>query len=537
MLRALFLLTAGVAACASPRIFYSDLESGPNSGGENNAGAFVTIYGSGFGAMREMSSVTIGGGKAAAYPIWTDTKIAMQLGATAKSGEIIVTTSAGASNAISFTVRGGKIYFVAAAGSDGAAGSAAAPWKSLSKARDAMKAGDITYAKDGVTQPNDDGNGWSTSLLLSKGGKPGAPLALVAYPGATVTLGSKNVPSAIRAKEHWDEDPGNWVFAGLKLVGGSDAATVYGADNWRFIANEMTCPEGDGQTGCFESSLASHIKFLGNNVHDAGKATATALYHGVYFSTDSNHVEVGWNIIANVHGCRGLQIHSSPLMGGGPSDPTGHNQYDLSIHDNLIHDTQCDGIVLATVDPSKGKVELFNNVIYNAGQGPNNPEHSGNWACIYASGDTNTGPQGGGTIEVYNNTLVNCGSFAKPPYDSSKGGVMNGGHNNNLHIRMRNNVLLQSSGSPYVGGPRIAGTNNLFYGNGAPPAGFMASINKDPGFANAAAKDFHLTGASPARKAGAEVPTAIDKEGHTRGAGADLGAYQFLQPLEAGAGK
>src|SRR5215467_7847169 len=33
---------------AHPRILYSDLESGPNLGGQNNGGAFVTLYGRGF---------------------------------------------------------------------------------------------------------------------------------------------------------------------------------------------------------------------------------------------------------------------------------------------------------------------------------------------------------------------------------------------------------------------------------------------------------------------------------------------------------
>ena len=92
------------------------------------------------------------------------------------------------------------------------------------------------------------------------------------------------------------------------------------------------------------------------------------------------------------------------------------NQYDIHIHDNIIHDTQCDGIVLATVDPSKGPVEVYNNIIYNAGKGPNNPEQTGNWSCVYSPGYTNTGAAGSGAIQVYNNTMYNCGSFANQPY-------------------------------------------------------------------------------------------------------------------------
>src|SRR5882724_12170639 len=76
---------------APPRIFFSDLESGPNTGGQNNRGVWVTIWGKGFGAERGGSTVTIGGGAAAEYPIWTDTKITFQLGPSAKTGDIVVT--------------------------------------------------------------------------------------------------------------------------------------------------------------------------------------------------------------------------------------------------------------------------------------------------------------------------------------------------------------------------------------------------------------------------------------------------------------
>ena len=36
---------------AAPVIFYSDLESGPKTGGENNKGAYVTVFGKNFGAF------------------------------------------------------------------------------------------------------------------------------------------------------------------------------------------------------------------------------------------------------------------------------------------------------------------------------------------------------------------------------------------------------------------------------------------------------------------------------------------------------
>ncbi|MGD0360677.1 MAG: IPT/TIG domain-containing protein, partial [Bryobacteraceae bacterium] len=62
------LLSAGISWGAVPHLFYTDVTSGPKSGGQNNAGAFVTLYGANFGAARGSSSVTIGGAPAASYP-------------------------------------------------------------------------------------------------------------------------------------------------------------------------------------------------------------------------------------------------------------------------------------------------------------------------------------------------------------------------------------------------------------------------------------------------------------------------------------
>jgi hypothetical protein len=502
------------------------LESAPK-------GAYVTVSGIRFGASGASSFVTVGGGRAANYPCWSDTKICIQLSPAAATGPIVVTTPAGASNGIPFTIRPGKIYFVATTGKDSSSGSLSSPWKTLLKARDSMKPGDITYAMNGVSQTTDDGQGWNTCLLLDSGGKPGMPMAMVAYPGATVTIGNNNGPaSAIRSKGH--PNTGDWVFAGLTLRGQNIAVNLASSNRWRFVNNDMSCPNGDEASACFATQLTSYIKFFGNNVHDAGKATASALYHGVYFSTDSNHIEVAWNTIANVHGCRGLQFHSSPLQGGGGGDPTGNNMYDLSVHDNVIHDTQCDGIIFATVDPSQGKVEAYNNVIYNAGKGPANPENSGNWACIYAAGGTNNGKApGGGVVEVYNNTLYNCGTFANPPYGSSNAGVMNGGHNPNLTIQVKNNIIYESGSIPYLIGTKtdIHGYNNLFYGGGS-SSGFpqvMNTVKKDPQFVGAGQGDFHLRSGSPAEHAGADVGAGFDHDGLLRDAstGFDIGAYQL----------
>jgi IPT/TIG domain-containing protein len=535
-----------------PRVFFSDLESGPNTGGENNGGAYVTLYGRNFGATRGGGSVSIGGGAAAAYPIWTDTKITVQLGALATTGNLVVTTAVGASNGVPFTVRTGSIFFVATTGSDSNAGSFASPWRTVLKARDTMQAGDITYARDGVSQTTEDGQGWNAAMLLRTGGTAGRPKALVAYPGATVTIGNINGPnSGIRSTDYSASGgaaPGYWVFAGLLLRGKNEGMVLAGpSSTWRVVGNDFTCPNGNGASACFETSQTSGVKFLGNNVHDTGIATASALYHGVYFSTDSSHIEMGWSKVSNVHGCRGVQIHSSPLGPGGASDPTGYNQYDISIHDNVIHDTQCDGIVIATVDPSKGKVEAYNNVIYNAGKGPANAENSGNWSCIYVTGTTNNGPAGSGTVEIYNNTLYNCGTFASPPWNDAKNAIENGGANPDIKVRIRNNIIYQPPGVHYLtifvknkklpcddadNCDGINGSNNLFFGNGPAPlnTNIVDSLSADPLLLNLDLSQLQLTVVSPAIDSGTNTEISADQDGILRpqGAAYDLGAFEFV---------
>ncbi len=520
----------GRSQALAPRIFYSDLQSGPNVGGQNDLGAFVTIYGNRFGVGGSTSAVIVGGGAVANYLVWTNTQITFQLGSSAATGNIVVQTPEGASNGVPFTVAPGNIYFVATTGNDNDDGSYASPWATLLQSRDMMQPGDITYAMNGVSQTGDDGQGWNSAFTLQPAwsAASGNPRALVAYPGAVVTIGSVNGPdSGIRSTQY-----GGWVFAGLQLRGTYNAASLWGS-NWRFVNNDMTCPNGDGEDACFHTSEGSNIELLGNNVHDTGTSSASAEYHAVYFSTDSNQIEAGWNTIARVHGCRGLQVYSTAL-----DSNSGFNQYDITIHDNVIHDTQCDGIVLGTVDPSKGPVQVYNNLIYNAGTGPNNPEQTGNWSCVFVAGYTNTGAAGGGTVDVYGNTMYNCGSFATPPYGNSTGGVMNGGNNSALYIRIRNNIIYQlNSNAPYWANYSSAsngvyGSNNLFFGIGAAPSSTEVtnSVESDPLFANLSQHDFHLTSSSPAKNAGVTTPQITDYDGVPlpQGPAYPIGAYAYV---------
>jgi hypothetical protein len=515
----LALLTCSVwAAAASPRIFYSDLESGPNTGGQADQGAFVTIYGSGFGANRGSSAVSIGGKPAAAYPIWTDSRVTFQLGAAAQTGKIVVTVDGQASNGIPFAVRSGKIYFVAPSGSDHNSGAFNSPWRSVVKAVKSMGSGDVVYLMDGVGQTSVDD--YDACLSISSAGAPGKPKALVAYPGARATIGTESeTPYGLRTPVISGGPFSYWTVAGLTLRGHNESASLVSVSNWRLVANDISCPDADGVAACVEVERSMNVKVLGNRIHNAGKVGASKHYHSLYFTTDSNHIEAGWNQITDNHSCRGIQFHSSPN-----GSNTGFNQYDLIVHDNVIHGQVCDGINFATIDPSKGPVLAYNNLIYHVGTGPDPRGDVANYACISSPGTTNRGTPGSGTAEWFNNTLYDCGA---------RGGDSAGAFNvesRSPQVRLQNNIVYATRGENYLApttdGTRISGNNNLWYGGGKAPAQVSGSMTADPKFVDLNASNFHLQPGSPAIQAGPCTGLAPDTQGDPRSSTGpcDLGA-------------
>ncbi len=524
-------------ASAQPAVFFTDLTSGPNSGGENNNGTIVTLYGKRFGATQGDGTVTIGGGTVAAYLAWGETKIAVAIGAGAATGDVVVTNDAGSSNAVPFTVRNGNIYCVSPAGNDTASGAfPAGCWATLPKAHRSIAPGDIVYALDGVTQNIADAA--KATFYVSSSGAVDMPKALVAYPGAAVRVGiddwGTDISNPIR--DGLRVGASHWVIAGLFLQGVQALDFASAADDWRVVGNEMTCPNGSSEMpsgwpagyegfGCVTSADATHVTFLGNYVHDTGVNCWTQypavsdgckLYHAVYFSTDSNHLEVGWNTIVPNGGCRWLQFHSS----------SGFNMYDLVVHDNIIHDSVCDGINFATVDPSQGTVAAYNNVIYNAGLGPDPSGQVASYACIYSADITNAGAAGVGAIQIFNNTVYNCGAR-----DSRQAAFAKNGASPNLSMYFENNIVYQTA-ALFVAGPaaQMSGENNLWYGAAGNPPGWAGAMRADPQFVDAASYDFHLQATSPAIGAGTSIAALLsDRDGIARpqGMGYDLGAYQY----------
>ena len=511
-----------------PRLFFSDLESGPKTGGQGGMGAFVTVWGRGFGATQGGSTVTVGGGTVAGAPIWTPSKITFQLGAAAATGDIVVHVPGSAdSNGLPFTVRAGALSFVSSGGSDANAGTFASPWKTIAHAKDTLAAGDIAYlgtrAGDTISQTGTANYNASLSIDHADGSNAGTaamPKALIVYPGATATIGQTSggqrgllVPAITGTFDYW-------VIAGLTLRGAVEALDFEGtANGWRVVGNDMSCPNGTGLAGCVlggDGTTPSGLKFYGNVVHDAAAnvMSISKYYHGVYLA--ANDLDLGWNEVRDGKTCRAIQFH----------DSTGPNLFGLHVHDNLIHGTVCDGINFATVDPSQGPVEAYNNVIYQVGRGPDPSDGSSDYAGIYVANLTNAGAPGSGNVHLYNNTIYDCGWRAT----SAAGAIARAA--GPVGIQADDNLVLAVSGESYFSGDgaTVIGADNLFFGGaGSIPSGLTGTIAADPMLVSPTTFDFHLQPTSPAIDHGVATPAATDYDGtpRPRGTAFDVGAYEW----------
>jgi hypothetical protein len=554
---------------SSPLILYTDVTSGPNSGGEGNNGTYLTIFGTHFGATRGTSTVTINGRAVAQYILWSDTKIGVQVGHVS-SGPIVVSEEGFASNSDkTFTVRSGHIWFIgpgvdnstpASCATMLAANSYSTPWGltnhashtesdyDMAKMRTptvyegCLPEGSTLVFLNGVNYPYFDGNGWHASLTVDDPSATSSSfLTFMARPGATAILGGEGWSDVgIRNKA---EHTSYTVYSGLTLIGGeTDGAGGSGLDAYiddRVVGNTIECPACAGQAGAMGGATGTVA--LGNVITDVSVDTkhlpngSNKQYHDVYFQ--GNGFEFGWNRIYNTAAYNGFQINEDGSKGF----------YNFAIHDNDIADVNGSGINLSDIDPSSGYVQIYNNIIHHTGvsvasDGGEGDPHS----CIAVKGYGSA--TGVGRAEIYNNTMYDCSSYLNNnPSASAACAVLIYPNQLNITTDLVNNIVYQpayagtSTQNVYIcaGGSTIgtlSGSNNLWYSQRAPrssgPATRYGTI-ANPRFVSAT--DYHLQTGSPAIGAGiAFAGLTRDFDGMPRPKNPAIGAYEYSKSDSAG---
>jgi hypothetical protein len=533
----------------APLVLYTDMVSGPTSGGEGNNGAYLSIFGKNFGSsgLGTTTTVKIGGAPVARYISLGVSKasgidqITVQVGALGGAAQgmalpIQVTVGSSSSNTnLTFMPNPGRLLYVDnVAGNDATAvpGDITHPYRYVQTpalytggAWSIARAGDMI-----VIRGHGNANPWTDvgfehyfmryrdkSGSAPTGVSGSGPIAIVGYPGedafirGTIANGmTSGCISAINGQSF--PGMGQWaVISNLRIdcegYDGPINQEIYG-HNWRVVNNDLAAstaprtgtsvPRMGGITGNGNNAF-----WYGNHIHDIQGSSGEC--HGIYIDGDGSY-DIAYNRIHDIRDGNGFQSYANGSNGSSVIN-------NINLHHNLIRDVTKHGINIA--DGTKSNVKVWDNLVYNT---------------QVAGVRFNTLNLAG--AKFYNNTFYNMAVYP------NSGALMNDWSLPSGAVDVENNIFFTASGTRYLNGSvgfsSSAGTfahNVWFNGTGAVTLDSTA-ILANPLFV-APGSDFHLQAGSPAIGAGATAAAVTslvttDYDIKSRSATAmDVGAYKY----------
>jgi VCBS repeat-containing protein len=565
-----------------PIVLYSDFESLPTSGGDEDLGGYMSVFGLRFtGTLGTDIKVYIGGVEVGAYNLiedavvvdkWPIKRIAFRVGALeglipGRPYPITVTVSGQESNAnLNFIPNPGNILYVSQDGNDDTAevGNIDKPFRmmqypdrGLRSIYSIVRAGDQVVVRGNGTTWTD--LGYDTAWFrfrdpTQQGSTPTGEVGtgwinFTAYPGEVVhyqtqpgTKGGFQGPGSA-----FNGTCGDWVgIANFKIdvLGGasSDAAPVnmqYNSERWRIVNNDFgpwilgTSPHLNAACITGQGNI---ILIMGNYLHGI-EGSVEKQNHGTYAGTSAYGWQLMFNVVKDISGGSGMQFNDSDGGTNTLNTPFGlwTGFTNIKIFCNWIENTEKYGITFSDVGAFQGELDFmaWNNVILRTGLSPLRLNTTtATSSCIYTL-----------------NTVYDCCRY---PSGTGNAYVRNEGTQTTpSHIvRVYNNILAfgplttPACGwfADYSGqGSGYDFKRNVYWGNTQTPTNITSdslAIYGDPKFVDAAANDFHLQNTSPAANA-ATQPFGVDLNVEddftasvTRASGgaADCGAFEYDQP-------
>lgn len=540
------------SGAAAPVVLYTDLISGPLTGGENNRGCYLSIFGLNFGSSGLGSTVRvyINNVEVAEYIVLDDAKVSSRL--AIKRIAVRPGALGGASNGVNYAIKvtvggvdsntdlnfmpnPGTIRYVSLSGNDGTAvgGDIALPYRNLQTparggAYGALVAGDQIIVRGGTWSDIGFDGAWLRFRDRDGSAPTGSAgtgyIAICAMPGETVlyeapTTGA--IRGGIQGASGSFPDIADYVVVSGFVINQkghaaqlNDAAPINlqaGSDFWRVVNNDCTWPDanlpngGDTRAGGI-SGNGKNVKILGNYIHDIEGAT---LNHGMYYDTGCDDLEVAYNVVYNCLGGNMCQFFDNL----GIDEMTGvlfhHNWFELGNRYGL---NLADGLV-------SGK--FWNNVVIGTD---------------FSGIRINTGGFTGHDIEIVHNTVYDCARVSTA-VNAHVQNSWNTGPANSL--KFQHNIIMagpntNGSAAYYADDGDDSGVTmakNLWFGEGAVPAKDSTGITGDPLFTNAAARDFSVGSSSPALNAAtATMDFSVTNDflflTRPQGAASDIGAFE-----------
>jgi hypothetical protein len=307
------------------------------------------------------------------------------------------------------------IYFVATTGSDSAAGTVTAPWKTLSHAASVAQAGDSVEVRAGV---------YSQQTVFTRSGSASAPIIFRAYAGEVPVIDG----TSLTVGTGWSP---------LLWLQGVSHVTIQGFE----LRNFRTAAKNRVPMGILVNGGGTGVQLLANHVHDlgtsyTGKTGGDA--HGIAVYGDSTTPILGLVIRDN-------HLHNL-VLGSSEALVINGNVDGWIVESNLVHD--CNNIGIDAIghestcpDPAQDFARngiIRSNTIYGINS-YGNPAYGKNYSAggIYVDG--------GRDILIERNTSHDCDIGVE--LASEHAGTATSG------VQLRNNLIYRNRiGGLFMGG-------------------------------------------------------------------------------------
>ena len=569
--------SAVTAARQRPVVLYTDIQSGPTSGGESGLGAYLSIFGRNLGqkfsnrseSHRHHAKVWIGGHEVANYRYSGPSagrpdveQLTVQVGGLGGATQgrplpVRVEVDGLQSNADNmFTPNPGTMYFVDNVTGDDATGRPGDidhPFRTIQTA----------HPSDGVwphVGPGDfvvmrgRGSAWQGSGVdgfflrfqssgTAPAGKSGTgPITVIGYPGEDVFINETYEASpkgAIAARNAGPRitSAQRWPTSRLADPNVCEQNHSLYCSQWIVIANLRI--EDGGKDGAVDLETGGNHWRIVNNRLSASTAHATARSGGI--AGDGLDVVILGNTVHDIDAPDpGLQNHGIYIDGPGS----------YRIDYNYIHDV-----------PGGSGFQVYGDESATGSFVTNALTFSHNWVDHVAKYCINFADNSGRDLTAFDNVLAYCGMAGLRINSPSLVGArvynntfyaaasLAGGHYGaividstlELHaLDVRNNIFVPSPHRPYIGGDAAPDkptafavfTKNLYFGGTGKPGFDSMPVIADPAFKEAASCDFHLAPGSGAIQRGSPLVNKVvtddfDSIRHTPAVQYDVGAYSY----------
>jgi Right handed beta helix region len=276
----------------------------------------------------------------------------------------------------------GQAFYVATTGSDGAAGTIGAPWRTIQKALNTLAAGQRAFVRAGT---------YAENLDMSRAGSPLAPITVEAYPGEQPVLtAAGSHPLEVSSSGAYFRFRGFRIQNAPGTSGGN--VDIYG-HHVELSRNEIT---NSRDQGVYTDEGSHHAQILGNWVHHNGEGVMHQS-HGIYLQGD-DHL-VANNVIHDHPEGFGIQVYDAgdrAIVTGNTITGAGHSGIvvggsggvsAVKVHNNVLAFNSDWGVSHDSSCPSSSVAD--HNVLFGNGNGPT---HSGCSGLSFAGGNRATDP-------------------------------------------------------------------------------------------------------------------------------------------------